>query len=75
MVRRHPLLDAFEEAQLRIPADYRQNLRIVEGLWEEARQLGVLPNRPTLDGIESDIRLARALNVYRASRKDRSSPR
>ncbi len=75
MIRRHPLLDAFEAAQLRVPADYRQNLRIVEGLWEEARQLGVLSDRPTLDGIESDIRLARALNVYHSPRKDRPSPR
>lgn len=75
MIRRHPLLDAFEEAQLRIPADYRANLRIVEGLWEEARQLGVLPDRPTLDGIESDIRLARALNVHQSPREDRPSPR
>ncbi len=75
MVRRHPLLKAFEEAQLRIPADYRQNIRIVESLWEEARELGVLPDRPTLDGIESDIRLARALNVHQPPREDRPGPR
>ncbi len=64
MLTRHPLLEAFEDAQRRIPADYRQNLRIVEALWEEARQLRVLPDTPTLDGIETDIRLARALNVH-----------
>ncbi len=75
MIRPHPLLKAFEETQLRIPADFRRNLRIVEGLWQEARQLGVLPDRPALDGIESDIRLARAINVYQSSRKDRPSPR
>jgi hypothetical protein len=75
VVRRHPLLIAFENAQRRVPADYRQNLRIVEALWEEGRQLGVLPDGPTLDGIEFDIRFARALNVYRPPRKDRSGPR
>lgn len=66
MLRRHPMLDAFEKEQMRKePPDYFRNLRIFEALYEEARQLGVLPPADPLEGIEVDIRLARALNRVR----------
>jgi hypothetical protein len=74
VIRRHPLLDAFEEEQRRRPVNYQDNLRIYEGLWEEARTLGAFP-RPTLDGIESDIEYARVINTRRATRPDRSNTR
>lgn len=47
--------------------DYLRNLRLFEALYEEARMLGVLPPRDRLEGLEKDIRLARALNVSSAS--------
>ena len=66
MIRRPDLVEAFErEYQRRQPHDYRQNLRIAEALYAEARALGVLPLKDPLDGIEVKIRLAKALNAVK----------
>jgi hypothetical protein len=76
MLKRHPLLDAFEREQVRAtPPDYLRNLRIFEAMYQEAVSLGVLPPADPLEGIEVDIRLARALNVRIPAREDRSGPR
>jgi hypothetical protein len=45
------------------PADYFTSLEIFEALWAHATQLGVLPPKDPLDGLEVDLRLAEALNV------------
>ncbi len=64
MIRRTKLLRDFEEKLLRdTPVDYRANLRIVEAMYEEARLLGIFPLKDPLEGIEVDIRIARAVNV------------
>ncbi len=64
MVRNPDLLRAFDDDQVRgSPPDYFQNLKIFEALYEEARRLGALPPADPLEGIEVDIRIARALNV------------
>lgn len=59
MLRRTPLLEAFERRQRREPLTLEQKLRLYDGLLAEAVQLGVLPPRNPLDGIEEDIRRAR----------------
>ncbi len=51
------------ETQLRQPADFRANLRLLEAMYEEARALGVMAVPPALEGLESRLRLAKALNV------------
>ena len=61
MIRRHRLLNAFEDAQRRRPADYQRNLRVYDNLWREARDLGQF-SQPTLAGIGSDIDYARVVN-------------
>lgn len=59
---------AFEhDFSRRTPLDHQANLRIVEALYEEARLMGVWPPADPLAGIETDLRLARALNVHRTS--------
>jgi len=63
MLRRTRLLDDFEREQLRQPLSLAQKLRIYDGMLEEARQLGVIPLKDPLDGIEEDIRRAR---IFRA---------
>ena len=70
MIVRNPgLMRDFEKEQIRASkADYRENLRIFEHLFEEARALGAFPLEDPLEGIEKDIRLVRALNVRGASR-------
>jgi hypothetical protein len=45
------------------PVDYDRNVRLYEGLYQEAVALGVLPSADLLEGIEHKIRLARLLNV------------
>jgi hypothetical protein len=68
VIRRHPLLDAFEEDQRRQPVDYHRNLRIYDGLWREARALGFFA-KATLEGIETDIEYARVINGRRPLEK------
>lgn len=64
MITRPDLVAAFEMEQIRnTPPDFERSLRIVEGLYELARMLGALPTKNPLEGIEVDIRVARALNV------------
>lgn len=68
MITDPDLLKTFEHDQIRrAPADYHRNVRIVQSLCREARLLGVWPPQNPLDGLESDLRLARALNVHRNS--------
>jgi len=72
MRRRTPGLDRFESDRIRSePPDSAAARRIFEGLWQEAVTLGVLPCRDLLDGIDVKIRLARALHVREAARKNR----
>ncbi len=64
MIKDPKLLREFERVRIQgEPADYDRNLKIFEALFEEASALGVYPLSNPLDGIEVDIRLARALNV------------
>jgi hypothetical protein len=55
---------AWEEAgPLREPADFQRNLRLVQAMYDLARTLGVFPPEDPLAGLETDIRVARILNV------------
>ena len=76
MLKREPLLEAFEKAQMRnSPPDYFKHLRIYQALYEEAKQLGVFPLKDPLEGIEVDIHLAMVLNVRTTAGKNRPSVR
>ena len=59
MLRRTPLFVDFERQQRRVPLTLQQKLRIYDGLLAEARQLGIIPLKEPLDGIEEDIRRVR----------------
>ena len=62
MVDNPDLLRRFEMDQTRSdPPDHARSIRIFEALLQQARALGVIPMKDPLDGIEVDIRLARAL--------------
>ena len=43
-------------------ADFDRNIKVFEALYREARQLGKLPGDNALEGIEADIKMAKALN-------------
>jgi hypothetical protein len=64
VIRNPEILAAFErELARRERPDRHRNLAVYEAMYAEAVRLGVLPPRDPLDGIDVDIRLARALNV------------
>lgn len=68
MIQKAKLLEAFNRAWTRkTPQNYFQNLRIFEELYLEARTLGVFPLKNPLEGIETDIRIARVLHVRNPS--------
>lgn len=73
MIRNAKLLKEFEREEIRKrKPDYFQNLRIFESLYEEAKHLGIFPLQDPLEGIDVDINLAKALNVQKPARKNRS---
>ncbi|MCU4139026.1 MAG: hypothetical protein MW689_000815 [Thermodesulfobacteria bacterium] len=41
---------------------YEEALKIIDALWEEGLALKVLPPKDPLEGIETDIKIARILN-------------
>ena len=64
MIRRTPELEAFERQQIRDePKGYLANLSMFHNMLTWARTMGAIPLKDPLEGIEDDIRLARALNA------------
>ncbi len=41
---------------------YEQSLKIFESMWAESVKLGILPPKNYMDGIETDIKIAKILN-------------
>ena len=68
MIKNARAIDLFEDSLVKQSAvDYRRNLKIVEALYQEACSLGIFPLKDRLDGIDSDIRLARVMNVRKTA--------
>jgi hypothetical protein len=68
MIRDVAAWRAWEEAgPLREPADFAQNLRLLDAMYELARTLGAIPFDDPLAGLETDIRTARILNHVRSA--------
>ena len=55
------------QGPLREPLDFHSNLKLLESMYELARLLGALPPEDPLAGLETDIRVARILNVSGAA--------
>ena len=63
MVKNAAALARFETEFVRSePADFGRNLAIVEALAQEAEALGVFRRQDPLEGIETIVRVARAVN-------------
>jgi hypothetical protein len=63
MIKDDEVLRRFERDLIRKESvDISENFRIVEALYREAVALGVFPPKDPLEGIEVDIRVARAVN-------------
>jgi len=63
MVKNSKVLEKFERDYVSSrKQSYTTNLKIYEALFKEARKLGTLPLKNPLEGIETVIKLAKALN-------------
>lgn len=71
MIRNAAMYAAFQRRQIRQePVDYQRNLRIFEAMYDYARQMGAIDSSRPLEGIESRIRLARALHAQGTHRQN-----
>lgn len=66
MIKNPHLIRKFEDNLARSQGrpDYAKALQIFTDLWEEGRSLGVLPPKDPMDGIETNLKVARILNSY-----------
>ena len=63
MIQDDKKLEMFEKELLRLQKpDPVRNFKIVEALYDEAVALGAFPLKDPLDGIEVDIKIAKAVN-------------
>ncbi|MGZ8896322.1 MAG: hypothetical protein ACXW3H_08960 [Candidatus Aminicenantales bacterium] len=68
MIKNSKKLQAFEADRIRAEkVDVERNLRILDALYEEAVMLGALPPKDPLEGIETKIRIAKAVNSVQKS--------
>jgi hypothetical protein len=70
MVKNPEMFQRFEDEWIAgRKADFAENLRILDGMYEFARKLGQFSRANPLEGIEKNIRIARMLNGVRKSSK------
>lgn len=62
MLKKAEDLEKLNRRLRREKTDYKENLRIVNALYQEAVALGVFPLQNPLDGIEVDKKIAYAVN-------------
>ncbi|HEV2355812.1 MAG TPA: hypothetical protein VGR89_16300 [Puia sp.] len=58
-----------EELQRQTPVNVEQNFRVMDAMYQEARELGLIPLSNPLEGLEAVILYAKAINVPRPPRK------
>lgn len=62
MVKNIDILRKFELNLSKKGVNRRQNFRIADALYKEARSLGIFPLDNPLEGIEVDIKIAKVIN-------------
>ena len=68
MIKNPDILEQFEKQRIREEKlSFEEALKIFEAMWKEGVNLGVLPPKDPLEGIEVDIRIARILNCLKNS--------
>ncbi len=68
MIRNHRILNNLERKVIKEEKlSFSEALAIFEAMWKEGMTLGVLPPKDPLEGIETDIRIARILNCLKKS--------
>lgn len=68
MIRNRELWEKWEREWMKCEKpSFDTNLRILESLYEHARSLGAFPPTDPLDGIDSKIQIAKAINVSKTA--------
>ena len=63
MIKNPELLLEFEDRFIKDEApSFDQAIKLITSMWNEGKNLGVLPPKDPLEGIEVDIRIAKILN-------------
>lgn len=66
MIKNYDILEDFEKERIKKEKlTFEEALKLFEAMWQEGIDLGVLPPRDPLEGIEVDIRIARILNCLK----------
>ena len=75
MIRDKAFWEAWEAHYIASQApDFHRNLQLLDSMHDLARALGVFPLANPLEGLETDIRVAKALNVSKDSGNHRPEP-
>jgi len=73
MIKDRALWEKWEaQTVLSQPVEFQRNLRLLDAMYEHARALGAFPPADPLEGLETKIALAKALNVRPAAGTDRT---
>lgn len=68
MIKNPDILEQFRKEMIKKDKlSFKQALSIFEAMWKEGVNLGVLPPKDPLEGIDVDIRVARVLNCLKKS--------
>lgn len=68
MIRNPRILNNLERKVMKEEKlSFSEALAIFEAMWKEGMTLGVIPPKDPLEGIETDIRIARILNCLKKS--------
>jgi len=68
LIRNPRILDNLERKVMKEEKlSFSEALAIFEAMWKEGMTLGVIPPKDPLEGVETDIRIARILNCLKKS--------
>ena len=72
MITDYKKLQKFEKELIRKEkVNIKKNFRIIDALYREAVELGIIPLKNSLEGLETDIKIAKVVNsVSKAPRKN-----
>ncbi len=63
MIKNPKILEKFEKEIVRKErVDINRNFKLVEEMYKEAAEMGIIPLRNPLDGIETVIKIAKTVN-------------
>jgi len=70
MIKNPEYIESFEKKLIKnSKVDIEKNFQIVESLYKEAVELGIFPPKDPLEGIETKIKIAKAINSVQPTSK------